>query len=274
MLKRITILTIMILSLAVSNCFAQGLTVIVDKIKSIEDKLDQVDTKLNGEIEKLKGQISNIKPTKSDDGSTESIKALQSQVNALSDEMRSIKNMLAANSETQQVDYAGLYLQIEQLSKEMASLQDVKSEEPPQYAGLEVQPAFAHHEETEEPPEWYNTGLEITGFFDFVSSYEGTRFEEGSYHLGEAEIGFAKEISHSIAVEAAVAYNSHDGVFELGAAVVEAHLFGEERDDAPLWNLNAGGLVLGQFDVPFGIDLNYYPAIDLQRQCHYRLFSS
>ncbi|MEE8575628.1 MAG: hypothetical protein V3T31_00090, partial [candidate division Zixibacteria bacterium] len=68
--------------------------------------------------------------------------------------------------------------------------------------------------------------------------------------------------SENIAVEVAIAYNSEDGVFELGAAIVDIHLFGEERNDAPLWNLNGAGLVVGQFDVPFGIDLNYYPSID------------
>ena len=107
----ITILIALILCLTASVCSAQGLTVIVDKIKTVEDKLDQVDATLNGEIEKLKGQISNIKPTASA-GSTESVKALQSQVNDLSDELEAIKSLLASSQDQQQVAYADLYLQI------------------------------------------------------------------------------------------------------------------------------------------------------------------
>ena len=114
----ITILIVLILGLTASLCSAQGLTVIVDKIKTVEDKLDQVDATLNGEIEKLKGRISNIKPIKGG-GSTESVKALQSQVNALSGELEtitgeleSIKGLVASSQEQQQVAYADLYLQI------------------------------------------------------------------------------------------------------------------------------------------------------------------
>ncbi len=253
-----TILTVLILGLTASVCSAQGLTVIVDKIKAVEDKLDQVDATLNGEIEKLNGRLSNFKPTASA-GSTESVKALQSQVNALSNELESIKGLLASSQDQQQVAYADLYLQISQLGQEITDLQANSAEEPPQYAGLETPVVFEQHEET---PAWNNPGLEISGFFDVVSSYEEAAFKHGEYEIGEAELGIGKEISENIAVEAAIAYNSHDGVFELGCAIVDIHLFGEECDDAPLWNMNGAGLVFGQFDVPFGISLNYYPAVD------------
>ena len=132
--------------------------------------------------------------------------------------------------------------------------------EPPQYAGLSTPPVF---EAPEESPAWYNEGLEISGFFDFVSSYEGAAFKNGNYNLGQAEIDIAKEISENISVEVAIAYNNEDAVFELGAAIVDIHLFGSEGGHLrPAFSLKHSGIVIGQFDVPFGIDLNYYPSID------------
>jgi len=105
--------------------------------------------------------------------------------------------------------------------------------------------------------------LEISGFFDVVGNYQTSTDDKTSFGLGQAEIDIAKELSENISIMTAIAYNSDEGVFELGAAIIDIHLFGSEGEHLnSVFCVKHSGIVVGKFDVPFGIDYNVYASID------------
>ncbi len=105
--------------------------------------------------------------------------------------------------------------------------------------------------------------LEISGFFDVVGNYQTSTDDKTSFGLGQAELDIAKKLSENISIMTAIAYNSDDGVFELGAAIIDIHLFGGEGErQNSMFCVKHSGIVVGQFDVPFGIDYNVYASID------------
>ncbi|MDH3891197.1 MAG: hypothetical protein OEV49_08945 [candidate division Zixibacteria bacterium] len=99
-------------------------------------------------------------------------------------------------------------------------------------------------------------GLEISGFFDVVNTVQTSAEDKNQFGLGQAEIGLASPLSDRAVAELAVAYNAHDGLFELGVAVLDINMYEGEQF------VSSVNIVAGQFDVPFGIDLNYYPSPD------------
>jgi len=105
--------------------------------------------------------------------------------------------------------------------------------------------------------------LEISGFFDVVGNYQTSADDKTSFGLGQAELDIAKELSEDISIMTAIAYNSDEGLFELGAAIIDIHLFGSEGEHLnSVFCVKHSGIVVGQFDVPFGIDYNVYASID------------
>jgi len=108
-------------------------------------------------------------------------------------------------------------------------------------------------------------GLEIGGFFDVVGSSRSTDSDEAPFRLGQAEIDLANQLSGRVAVEAAVAYNNEEGVFELGAAFIDLHLLNHEvneRHTRTNLGVDHSFILVGQFDVPFGIDYHTYASVD------------
>ncbi len=101
------------------------------------------------------------------------------------------------------------------------------------------------------------SGLEITGFLDVLGSYNKSSDDKSDYSLGQAEIDLEKQFSENTVVALAVAYNSDESIFELGAAEIGFTVY--ENDVSFVNNFE---VVAGQFDVPFGIDLNVYPSIE------------
>ncbi len=105
--------------------------------------------------------------------------------------------------------------------------------------------------------------LEISGFFDVVGNYQSSADDKTSFGLGQAELDIAKELSENISIMTAIAYNNDDGVFELGAAIIDIHLFGSKGEhQGSVFCVKHSGIVVGKFDVPFGIDYNVYASID------------
>lgn len=99
--------------------------------------------------------------------------------------------------------------------------------------------------------------LEISGFFDAVSSYQSSSADKSEFGLGQAELDIESELSARASVSLAVAYNADDAVFELGAAELGLNLHSSEQTF-----LTSVNVVAGQFDVPFGIDYLVYGSID------------
>ena len=104
-------------------------------------------------------------------------------------------------------------------------------------------------------------GLEISGFMDFLFSTEDNNPVEDDFGLNQAELDFDAATSQYSAISVAVAYDGE--AFGLGAATLQFGLAGSE--EGHLHNcstFNSSGLIIGMFDVPFGIDWLFYPSID------------
>ena len=102
--------------------------------------------------------------------------------------------------------------------------------------------------------------VEWSGFFDILYS-DLQKKGDGTFDYGQFEVDLAVPLSEYISVEGALAYDA--GVLGLGAGFVDFHLFGtEEGHRVRGGGLTHSGLIVGQFDVPFGIDYQVIPSID------------
>jgi len=102
--------------------------------------------------------------------------------------------------------------------------------------------------------------IEWSGFFDILYS-DSQEKGDGTFDYGQFEVDLSVPLSEYISAEGALAYDA--GVVGLGAGFVDFHLFGTEEG---YWGRGGGlahsGLIVGQFDVPFGIDYRVIPSID------------
>ena len=61
----------------------------------------------------------------------------------------------------------------------------------------------------------------------------------------------------------AIAYNDDESKFELGAAILDLHLFSSNGDNhLKGLQITHSSLQVGLFDVPFGIDYKSYASVD------------
>jgi hypothetical protein len=72
----------------------------------------------------------------------------------------------------------------------------------------------------------------------------------------------SNSIEEKIGIDVAIAYDPESEAFGLGAFTVDLHLFGEDGSHFRRGGLDHSGIILGLFDVPFGIDWRVYPSID------------
>ena len=89
----------------------------------------------------------------------------------------------------------------------------------------------------------------VESFFELVGARSGSDDDQRDFQLANAEVAVDREIGERLAIGIAVAYNSDDEVFELGAAELSAIIF--EKEVGLVTSLS---MTAGQFDVPFGID--------------------
>ncbi len=97
------------------------------------------------------------------------------------------------------------------------------------------------------------SGLEISGFMDAVYETNSVPEHGNSAYLNQVEIDFAKQINDRAAASLGVIYS--DG-FQVGVAQISYSIKPEsEFSDSPLQSWTA---FAGQFDAPFGEDVNSY----------------
>jgi len=129
------------------------------------------------------------------------------------------------------------------------------------------QPSFAQPAKEELPTldkvkadlEKISGGVSISGFFDVVAT--NPRNDPSIVSIGDFEIDFAKELGKNVQVGAAVVVNV-DGA-RLAVAFVDFHLFGGLIAPRGKLPVEKGFHVqLGQFDVPFGNDWQYFASKD------------
>lgn len=105
--------------------------------------------------------------------------------------------------------------------------------------------------------------LEISGFGDvFLASYQDSELGQ-DFEIGQVEIDIETNIAEKTVISAAIAYDAESETFGLGAFTVDFHLFDSEAGHfRPIEGIDHSGIIVGQFDVPFGIDWHVYPSID------------
>ena len=105
--------------------------------------------------------------------------------------------------------------------------------------------------------------VEITGFGDFYYAIGQDRTQADDFALGQVELDLAATIDDKIVIETAVAYDAQGETLNLGGFIVDFHLFGSEGEHFRTFTgINHSGIIVGAFDVPFGIDWNVYSSID------------
>ena len=83
------------------------------------------------------------------------------------------------------------------------------------------------------------------------------------FQMGQVEVDIEANIAEKTVIGAAIAYDNETETFGLGAFTVDFHLFDSEGSHFnPVSGIDHSGVIVGQFDVPFGIDWHVYPSID------------
>ncbi len=106
-------------------------------------------------------------------------------------------------------------------------------------------------------------GVELYGFADFFYAMNQDKAEADNFDFGQIEFDIGMDITETVFFEGAIAFNPEAEVFESGAFIIDFHIFGSEGGHVrPLGGVDHAGFLVGQFDVPFGIDYQVYPSID------------
>jgi hypothetical protein len=109
----------------------------------------------------------------------------------------------------------------------------------------------------------HETPLEITGFMDLQFTTDEATPGERDFRLGQAELDFSACLSGNSCACVAVAYDPYTETFGLGAATIEFLVAGRGSDCRHHYEKwQRSGFVVGQFDIPFGIDWLVYPSVD------------
>lgn len=120
---------------------------------------------------------------------------------------------------------------------------------PPQVVNAEPELPAARNEWSEQ------TGIELSGFMDAVYQSNVSDDLPNRAYLNQVEVDFARSLSPRARASLGVVYA--DG-FRIGSAVIAFDLIAESEENVSLvrtWSVGAG-----QFDAPFGEDVNSYPS--------------
>lgn len=101
--------------------------------------------------------------------------------------------------------------------------------------------------------------LTISGFGDLIFHTNGL----DGFTINQVELGIGNSIGDFVSVETAIAFDPDSETFGLGAFIIDLRLFGNEGDHLRVKNgIDHSGILIGQFDIPFGLDWQVYPSVD------------
>jgi hypothetical protein len=107
-----------------------------------------------------------------------------------------------------------------------------------------------------------NSAVEITGFADFFYEAQHGEDRPDDFNFGQVELDIETLIEEKVAISAAIAFDAETETFGLGAFTIEIPLIGTDGPHFRRGGLDHTGIIVGQFDVPFGLDWKVYPSID------------
>ena len=240
----------------------QTLLKAVDKLEAnLKKMVEQESTARQQQIAALQQKIDGLTPGAGGTIDNTAIEELQKEIIQLKLDLKN----LGFESETAGIDnerWERITSDIHQLKSENMYLRTaiensqsrmVAGDEAAYETGLAMLPAMA----TDESAENALAGIELSGFFDALGTWQSSEDDKTEFGFGQAEIDLESELSDRVAVAVAVAYNPDDGIFELGAAELGFNLYGADEGF-----LTSVDVTAGQFDVPFGVDYHVVASPD------------
>ena len=101
--------------------------------------------------------------------------------------------------------------------------------------------------------------VQIGGFADIYNERSAQSRLAGQYRVGQVEVGLSADLSSRVGIEAAVA---RDGSAPALAVLVADFRLVDSGDVQSALGVESLNVLVGRFDVPFGIDWHVYPSID------------
>ena len=246
------IVPVIISALATSFSFspasAQGLISLLEKLENLEKRLSQLETNKKNEIGKVQDQLAKVEFNPYSSHVDSSISLLGSRVDRISEDLERIR--VGAKQPEEAEEVASLSTEFRALIGELrGTLKRTSQAVPP--VGLELQL------DSKLSP------IEISGFGDFSYAARQAREEGDNLSLGQVEVDLETVYNERIVLTAAIAFDPRSESFGLGQFTVDFHLFGSEGDHyRSAGGINHSGIMVGQFDVPFGLDWQVYPSIE------------
>ncbi|MEE9553963.1 MAG: hypothetical protein V3W18_06655 [candidate division Zixibacteria bacterium] len=223
---------------------AQGFSAVLDKLDLLENRLDKLESDQKEKIDKLQYKLSNL-------GTDADYSELNNAVESLSSEVELLRSESSGQGEELSAynDISGDLRGLVGLLRETITSSAVAANDP----GAE----FTQESFDDSIP------LEITGFGDlFTAFYKGDE-TNNDFEIGQVEVDLETNIDEKIIIGAAIAYDAESETFGLGAFTVDIHLFDIDAGHfRPINGIDHSGVIIGQFDIPIGIDWYVYPSID------------
>ncbi len=239
------IVTLLIFLFMPATTWAQGFSAVIEKLDLLEDRLDQLEAKQKKEVGELQDKFRTIPES-------DRLVYIDESIETLNTEVAGLKSASTGNNEE--------ISEIDNLSNDLRGLIDqLRNAFTASDGSASGQPFHTGESIGDEGP----IPLEITGFGDIYSAFRQGDGENNDFEIGQVEIDLETNVDEKIIIGAAVAYDPGSETFGLGAFTVDFHLFDTKGGHfRPVSGIDHSGIIVGQFDVPFGIDWHVYPSID------------
>ena len=226
---------------------AQTLNNILKKFQKSEIRLEQLEASLKNELEKHNVKHEEMNNVQYTSELNNSIIPLLAQIEQLQRDIKEIRNE-ADNREDR--NFSVLVAEFEVLIYELQTT-------------IEEQLASVQEAGSASLPVEEHNSITVFGYGDFFCAVGNSVKDYSQIHIGEVEIDLEAELDEKTTITGALAFDSDNETFGIGELFVDFHLFGSEGDHfPPVSRIEHSGILVGQFDVPFGIDWQVYSSID------------
>jgi len=225
-----------------TSLMAQGFAALIERLETVEQHLNQIETAPNPNaagLEDLQRGIDSLRQR------TDDLAELDRRFGALQQQVVQTSTAIDHLESGAREEGSDVRLLAVELGALMGELRGVI-------------------EQGVQPPAQIPTSLsalEISGFGDFCNVRSRHNGTAGRYQIGQVEVDLSAAVDPRLGVDMAIAYDEEG--FGLGAFTTNFRLLGHGEDHFyTSQNIQSMGVVVGQFDVPFGIDWHVYPSID------------
>ncbi len=251
---------------------AQGYAAILEKIDNLEAKINQLEGKISSAgdqsgIPKFESRLSGLEKRII---SLSENKADLAKINTRLANLENRTEGSPPSTDLNQIEelVADLTARVSELENNIAMVNESENnniqnqESGDDISGLKAEVnTFSIEHENEPQPEAEMTGessislenIELSGFFDLIYSNPQNSKEDKGFAINQMEVDIESQFSPFITIAGAIAYGGE--AFEIGAAYADLHWMGD-LGSHPIQSqvFDHSGLLVGQFDIPFGAD--------------------